>query len=136
MFQVTGSGRGLGRSIAIRLAKEGCKVACVDINEISVADTANTIVQEGFTAESYVTNVASPEEVEKLAANVTKDLGPVDILVNNAGLVVGHGILELENDELKSIISVNFLSHFWVRKWFYFIEMRTELELKGVSQLH
>uniref|UniRef100_A0A1B6CEX8 Short-chain dehydrogenase/reductase 3 n=1 Tax=Clastoptera arizonana TaxID=38151 RepID=A0A1B6CEX8_9HEMI len=115
---VTGAGRGLGRGLAIRLAEEGCKVACVDISEVNVVETARIINLKGLTALSYNANVALPEDIRVLSSRIEKDLGPVDVLVNNAAIITSHRLTELEDEAIHAIISVNFISHFWMIRTF------------------
>ncbi|XP_054287184.1 17-beta-hydroxysteroid dehydrogenase 13-like [Macrosteles quadrilineatus] len=116
---VTGGGRGLGRGLALGLAKEGCKIAVVDINISNARGTANDIIDEGGMAKAYECNVADPAAIRVLREAVTSDLGPVDILVNNAGILYGGDLLEkCDEADIKAVIDVNLLSHFWMLKEF------------------
>ena len=81
---VTGAARGLGAAFAARLAADGATVAVVDI--LDSAGTVRTITAAGGNAVGFKTDISSPEDVERLADQVSRELGPVDILVNNAGL--------------------------------------------------
>ena len=78
---VTGAGSGFGAGIARAFAREGAQVACVDID----ADAAACIATEtgGLACQA---DVSSGADVDRMAAAVEADLGPVDILVNNAGV--------------------------------------------------
>ncbi|KAL1138700.1 hypothetical protein AAG570_008762 [Ranatra chinensis] len=113
-FQVTGSGRGLGRSIAQSLAKEGAKVICVDINEKNNHETAQLIKDEGGLAAAYTVNVAKVEQVMELAKTIEIEHGPVDILVNNAALVMGMTVAEWDPAEIIASYNVNVLSLYWM----------------------
>jgi 3-oxoacyl-[acyl-carrier protein] reductase len=77
---VTGSSKGLGRAIAAALAAESVKVAICSRNADSVARTATELKVEGFPAD-----LSAPGAVERLVADVTKNLGGIDILVSNTG---------------------------------------------------
>ncbi|XP_054287080.1 17-beta-hydroxysteroid dehydrogenase 13-like [Macrosteles quadrilineatus] len=116
---VTGGGRGLGRGLALGLAKEGCKIAVVDINISNARGTANDIIDDGGVAKAYECNVADPAASRVLREAVMSDLGPVDILVNNAGILYGGDLLEkCDEADIKAVIDVNLLSHFWMLKEF------------------
>ena len=84
---VTGSGRGIGRAIALALAREGVDVAvnCV-VNRESAEETAREIRALGRRAMVVVANVADEGEVKKMVEQVVQEWGTIDILVNNAGV--------------------------------------------------
>ncbi|CAH0388140.1 unnamed protein product [Bemisia tabaci] len=112
---VTGAGRGLGREISILLAKKGCTVACVDINEEGCQETVS-IINRDFkleAAKAYKADVASREAWTELAKQIAAQQGEVDILVNNAGIVASHSILEASDDLIEKMFDVNLKSHFW-----------------------
>jgi NAD(P)-dependent dehydrogenase (short-subunit alcohol dehydrogenase family) len=83
---VTGASRGLGRAIALRLAREGAGVA---VNYVARADMAEEVVAEiraaGGRAISVCADVGDPEQDRTMVERVTHELGPITILVNNAG---------------------------------------------------
>lgn len=81
---VTGAGRGLGRGIAIKLAKEGAKVVAADM--APAEETVREIEAFGGTAASFVVNVARQEEVQALVKYAVDTYGTLDIMVNNAGI--------------------------------------------------
>lgn len=81
---VTGAGRGLGRGIAVKLAKEGAKVVAADMTPAE--ETVREIEAFGGTAASYVVNVARQEEVQALVKYAVDTYGTLDIMVNNAGI--------------------------------------------------
>ncbi|XP_054276810.1 uncharacterized protein LOC128995818 [Macrosteles quadrilineatus] len=115
---VTGAGRGLGEGLAMRFAKEGAKVAVVDVFPQSAQETASDIQENGGIARAYVANVAKVEDIQRLRREVTEDLGPVDILVNNAGLMYGNTVTDMPDTDLRAVVEVNLLSHFWMAKEF------------------
>ncbi|XP_054257378.1 17-beta-hydroxysteroid dehydrogenase 13-like [Macrosteles quadrilineatus] len=115
---VTGAGRGLGEGLAMRFAKEGAKVAVVDVFPQSAQETARDIQENGGIAKAYVANVAKVEDIQRLRREVTEDLGPVDILVNNAGLMYGNTVTDMPDTDLRAVVEVNLLSHFWMAKEF------------------
>jgi 3-oxoacyl-[acyl-carrier protein] reductase len=102
---VTGAGSGFGAGIARRLAQEGARVAVVDLN----GDAARTVARElGDEALAIEANVASDDDVGRMAATVLDTFGRLDVLVNNAG--IGHSPQALEGvseDLFDRILSVN-----------------------------
>jgi len=117
---VTGSGRGLGKEMALQLAKEGAKLVCVDINAEGVKETVDIInggrTGEDVVAEYYTTNVAEPSQVNELAKTVEEKWGRVDVLINNAGIVASAPLLAVTDDQIKRMVDVNLMSHFWVSR--------------------
>jgi 3-oxoacyl-[acyl-carrier protein] reductase len=84
---VTGAGRGIGHAIAVRLAKEGARVAVVSRTEANAARTADEInAGSPDCAKAYAVDVADHKAVHALCATILTDFSRVDILVNNAGL--------------------------------------------------
>jgi NAD(P)-dependent dehydrogenase (short-subunit alcohol dehydrogenase family) len=83
---VTGAGSGIGRAIASGYAREGARVVLLDINEKSVAEAAQEILNAGGKAEGFVLDVTRREDCIAMAKQVADKVGPVSILVNNAGI--------------------------------------------------
>lgn len=106
---ITGSGGGLGREIALKLADLGCSIAIVDINEAAAKSVAEEIKLKGVNANSYKADISKKDEVKKLREDVLRDMGTVDILVSNAGLIPDQSENEVEEDFLKAMIEVNVL---------------------------
>jgi len=83
---VTGAGRGIGREIALALAREGCHVAVAARSSDQVAAVAAEAVELGVRAVPIVLDVTDERAVTRAVASVVAGLGPVDVLVNNAGI--------------------------------------------------
>src|SRR5437867_6467336 len=84
---VTGAGRGIGHAIAVRLASEGARVACVSRTEANAKKTANEIkATRPDAAKAYAVDVADHAAVQKVGARILEDFGKIDILINNAGV--------------------------------------------------
>lgn len=115
---VTGAGHGLGREIAIRLAKEGCNVAIADLNIAAATETATIIKAFKVDSKAFICDVSKYEEVRKLARDIERDMGPVDILINNAGIMPKFSLLEGTSSDLENILDVNIKSHLWVSNFF------------------
>jgi NAD(P)-dependent dehydrogenase (short-subunit alcohol dehydrogenase family) len=104
---VTGAGSGIGKAIAQRLAEEGGKVVCVDINPESTAATVAEICQSGGTAESFPADVSSAEQVNAFIQHCVTLYGSIDILVNNAGVNLPGVFHEVGNDVIDRTLNVN-----------------------------
>jgi 3-oxoacyl-[acyl-carrier protein] reductase len=84
---VTGSGRGIGRAIALKLAGQGANVALFDLNEADLQETAKLCTAKSVTARAYRVNVADEGNVTDAMSQTVQDFGRLDGLVNNAGIV-------------------------------------------------
>jgi NAD(P)-dependent dehydrogenase (short-subunit alcohol dehydrogenase family) len=83
---VTGAGRGVGRAIALRFARDGYAVAVTGRTDSHLQATTQAIVEAGGTALPVVCDVASRDAVERAVEAAQRQLGPIDVLVNNAGI--------------------------------------------------
>jgi NAD(P)-dependent dehydrogenase (short-subunit alcohol dehydrogenase family) len=105
---VTGAGRGIGRSIALRLAREGADVALAARSADQIEEVGSLVEAEGRRALSVVTDLREPGDVTRLAEAVAGRLGPCDLLVNNSGIAGPMEVLwESDPDEWKETIDVN-----------------------------
>jgi len=111
---ITGSGRGMGRRLAIELSRKGAIVVCADINQKNNEETVKLIKKEGGKAHAYHLNVADHKGVKEFAENVIKDVGNVDILVNNAALIMGVSVDEWTYEDIIATYNVNVLGYFWM----------------------
>ena len=82
---VTGASRGIGRAIALHLARQGVAVALTARGEPGLQETEALIQSDGGTARYYPADIGDPVEVEAMVDSVEETLGPIDLLVNNAG---------------------------------------------------
>lgn len=111
---MTGGANGMGRTIAMELARYGCNIALVDVDYEAAVETAKYLYVLGVKAFAYKADVSNYHEVVQLKDRVNQDLGTVDILVNNAGLLPKVSLTEGNPDDINRIIQVNLTSHFWV----------------------
>ena len=105
---VTGAGRGIGRAIAIALAKEGAEVI-VNYNgsEERAKEVKQTIEENGGKASIYKCNVSDFEACEAMIKDVVKEYGHLDILVNNAGITKDGLIMKMKEEDFDSVLNVN-----------------------------
>jgi len=107
---VTGAGRGLGRSIALRLAAAGAKVVVNDIDQQTAARTADEIVARGGTARPVVADVSVESDVKSLVREAVDRYGCIDVACNNAVPAVHLGEMsQLDVEEARTLISVALL---------------------------
>ncbi|MBC7185435.1 MAG: 3-oxoacyl-[acyl-carrier-protein] reductase [Calditrichaeota bacterium] len=104
---VTGAGRGIGRSIALALAREGCHVAVADIDEASARSTAEEITALGRKAVALRTDVSVAADAEQLIVTCVERLGSLDILVNNAGIARDDLLLRMKESDWDQVMAVN-----------------------------
>ncbi len=113
---VSGAGRGIGREIALELAKAGCTVICVSRNESSCGSVAEEIRACGGKAESFAFDVSDSGQVKEKCAEVLKKYGAVDILVNNAGITRDNLLMRMSDEEWNAVISTNLSSCFYLSR--------------------
>lgn len=115
---ITGSGKGIGRGIALRLAAEGTSVV---INYLKDAASAQETLKQAQTAAprsmSLQADVSKPEGAQHLIEQALQALGRVDILVNNAGPFLVKSLYDTEVDEWQRIIDGNLSSAFYCTKF-------------------
>jgi meso-butanediol dehydrogenase / (S,S)-butanediol dehydrogenase / diacetyl reductase len=104
---VTGAGRGIGRSIALRLARDGHAVAVNDVNKAGAEAVAEEITEAGGKAVALPADVTDRDAVFDLVARTTAELGELDVMVANAGIAQVKTLLEVTPEDLEKIFSVN-----------------------------
>ena len=106
---ITGAGQGLGRADAVRLARDGFDVVCVDLNEAAARETADMV---GGTA--FACDVTDRDAVFAVAEQVPE----CHALVNNAGIWKFHSILDMTPEQARSVFEVNVLGIIWCTQAF------------------
>jgi NAD(P)-dependent dehydrogenase (short-subunit alcohol dehydrogenase family) len=104
---VTGSGRGIGRAIAIRFAKEGAKVVVNARKPEGTEETVGLIKKAGGTAIGIAADVSDAKQVQSLVSQTVKKFGRLDVMVNNAGIVEEVPIREMTAEQWNSMIAVD-----------------------------
>jgi len=105
---ITGAGRGIGHAIAVRLAKEGARVASVSRTEANAQKTADEInAARTDAAKAYAVDVADQAAVQKAAEQILADFGRVDILVNNAGVTRDGLSMRMSMDDWDTVLNTN-----------------------------
>jgi 3-oxoacyl-[acyl-carrier protein] reductase len=115
---ITGSGAGMGKSIATLFANEGAAVVIADINKAAAQDTARSIEAKGGLALAVKVDVGNKESVQYMVDQTINKFGRVDIVLNNAGLPQAFTpIEELEEEKWDQIFNVNTKSVFLSSKF-------------------
>lgn len=104
---VTGAGSGIGKAIAERLAEEGGRVLCVDINGESAEKTAEGIVSSGGIAEALQADVSNSKQVDGFVQRCVESFGTIQVLVNNAGVNIPGVLHEVPNEVIDKTLNVN-----------------------------
>ena len=104
---VTGASRGLGKAVAIELARNGAKVACVARSAEKLAETVDEIKAAGGEAEAFSVDVTDRDSVESAVDKIAEDWGRLDILVNNAGITRDTLMARMSDDEWDDVINTN-----------------------------
>lgn len=95
---VSGAARGIGRAIAVRLARGGAAVGLIDINP-AVEQTAQLVSETGHRTAVAMVDISDPAAAREGVASITDALGPIDLLINNAGIVDNIAPVEKMTDE-------------------------------------
>lgn len=110
---ITGAARGIGRSIAIRLAQEGTNVAFTDLK---LSEHTESLVKElsamGVKSKGYASDASNFTETESVVNEIVKDFGTVDILINNAGITMDTLLMRMTEQQWDTVINVNLKSVF------------------------
>ena len=104
---VTGSGSGIGEAIARLFARQGARVALLDVDEAGASGVAESIRTSGGVAESWPCDVSNARQVQVAFADVVERFGRLDILVNNAGVAQVGDLMATSEEDLDRVFRVN-----------------------------
>ncbi len=122
---VTGGFRGIGKAIALELARNGADIALLDVGSSEAGEAAvSEISALGRRAKAYSCDVSDFSSVEAAFQKIGEDLGKLDILVNNAGITRDKLLLAMKEEDFDSVIGVNLKGAFNTIKQAYPIMMR------------
>jgi len=109
---VTGAAQGIGRAIALELARTGAALALGDINEAKLAEVVKEVEAMGGTAAAFKLDVSNQESIENGAKAVLDRFGKVDILVNNAGITRDALMMSMKRSDWDLVIAINLTGPF------------------------
>ena len=110
---ITGANRGIGRSIALRLASEGANIAFSDIAyDDNSKSLENEVINMGLKCKGYASDASSFTDTEKLIDDIFKEFGRIDVLINNAGITKDNLLMRMTEADWDLVIKVNLKSVF------------------------
>ncbi|MFI9411426.1 SDR family NAD(P)-dependent oxidoreductase [Nocardia gamkensis] len=109
---VSGSGRGIGRAVALKLASEGARVVVNDLDPEPAKEVVAAIEALGGQAVACVGSVADPEFAERFVATAVDTFGGIDIIVNNAGYTWDNVVQKMTDQQWNDIIDVHLTAPF------------------------
>lgn len=113
---VTGASRGLGRAIAVGLAKEGADIVCIARSLEALKETSDEIKALGREAYAYAVDVSKEEAVNEAVSDIHGQTGSIDILVNNAGITRDGLLARMSADDWDAVIDTNLKGAFhWTK---------------------
>ncbi|WP_049623083.1 acetoin reductase [Frateuria defendens] len=110
---VTGAGQGIGRGIALRLAKDGADLALVDVKADKLEAVAAEVRALGRRATTFVADVGDREQVFAAVAHAHQALGRFDVMVNNAGISQVQPLEAVQPEEVERIFRINVQGTLW-----------------------
>jgi 3-oxoacyl-[acyl-carrier protein] reductase len=110
---VTGAARGIGKSVALRFAQEGCNIAFTDLAyDDNAKKTETELTALGVKAKAYASNAAKFDDTHTVVDAILKDFGRIDVLVNNAGITRDGLMMRMSEEQWDLVISINLKSAF------------------------
>ncbi|QNK66306.1 SDR family NAD(P)-dependent oxidoreductase [Variovorax sp. PAMC26660] len=109
---ITGSGRGIGRSIALKLASEGARVVVNDLDAAPAEETVQAIRAAGGQAVACVGSVAAPDFAERFVSTAVNEYKGLDIIVNNAGYTWDSVVQKMTDEQWYAMIDVHLTAPF------------------------
>ena len=109
---ITGSARGIGKSIARLFAEQGAQVVIADILQDDIDKTVDEFTSEGLKAAGFQCNITSEEEVENFMKDIHNKFSSIDILINNAGITADTLLIRMKKIDWDKVINVNLTGTF------------------------
>ncbi|UDN35043.1 acetoin reductase [Proteus sp. NMG38-2] len=110
---VTGAAQGIGRGIALRLAKEGADIALVDLKADKLADVAKEIEALGRKTTIFAADISHRDEVFAAVEHAEKVLGGFDVMINNAGIAQVKPLADVTPEDMDRIFKINVNGTMW-----------------------
>ena len=109
---VTGASQGIGKTIAIEMAKSGATVFCLARNKEALDATIKTITEEGGNAYAFSCDISNNDDFKNISLNIFKNYGSIDILVNNAGITKDNLLLRMSDNQWDDVLNINLKAPF------------------------
>ncbi len=117
---VTGASRGIGRAIALGMAKEGANIAVIYAGRQQAAEEVCCMARDmGAHAECYQCDVSNAEQSKETIKQIIATFGGVDILVNNAGITIDKLVVQMTEEDFDRVVDINLKGAFLMSKHLY-----------------
>ncbi|HEX8299209.1 MAG TPA: SDR family NAD(P)-dependent oxidoreductase [Rubricoccaceae bacterium] len=134
---VTGAASGIGRAVAVSLARRGCALALVDLNAAGLAETATLVRPYGVETSVHRLDVGDRDAVAALPDAVMAEHAGVDVLVNNAGVALGGAFEEVDEADFEWLFGINFWGVVRMTRAFLpLLRASSEARLVNVSSIY
>lgn len=134
---ITGAGSGIGRALAVRLARENIAgIAISDVNAEGLAETEKLIDKSNLQMTTHLVNVADENEMREFADEVAKTHGRVTHVINNAGVALGGSVEDVSLGDMRWLMDINFWGVVYGTKFFLpFLEKEKSAHIVNFSSL-
>ena len=133
---VTGAASGMGRYLAVRLAKMGCNVAICDVNEEQLSNTAAMLAHYNVATSVHIVDIAEQSQIERLHEEVIARHQRVDLVFNNAGITVMSDFEHMPEEDWDRVMNVNLAGVInMTRKFLPDLKSRPEAALINTSSI-
>ena len=105
---ITGAGSGMGRYLAVLLAKDGADVCVCDVNEETLNETVEMLRKYNVSVSSHLLDVSDKDAIEALTGKVIEQHGKVDMVFNNAGVTTGTHFKDMDENNWDWVMGINF----------------------------
>jgi NAD(P)-dependent dehydrogenase (short-subunit alcohol dehydrogenase family) len=134
---VTGAGSGIGRSLAVNLADEGCGLALADIDQDGLKQTVEMITNNDIKITTHVVDVANREQVYQFAQDVVGEHGKANIIINNAGVALAETLEDVIYEDFEWLLGINLWGVIHGSKAFLpYLRQQTEAHIVNISSVH
>jgi NAD(P)-dependent dehydrogenase (short-subunit alcohol dehydrogenase family) len=115
---VTGAASGIGRALAVRLARAGASLALADVNETGLQETAALVAPSGVKCSTHLVDVSDEARVQAFVREVVNTHGRANLVINNAGVALHGTVEQVSTAEIHWLLGINFWGVVYGTKYF------------------